>query len=325
MELSGNYDYQKIPGLVLPKMVEHEQINAAIDKYIDLLPGLTERLEYNLWNKRYSYLTDNIEQILALLKDVCAKWLESDGGMILRVIKQTKHPPGTITTFISDLHSLSIQMQKAQLFNNEKPAERAVHMIEFHANIVNKLSVILRNIDSFKPEKAKWMIEDIQEHSPDELTNLLELVTAREYNDAKLLARQIKDKHTKAITQLGTNTSKKVLAVDDSPEILSFISNILKDHYRIFCVANGKTALKVMEAQNPDLFILDIDMPEMDGYELAGIIRADAGHVQTPIIFLTGNSTREHVLKAIQAGANDFLVKPATREVLLTMTGKYLS
>jgi len=113
--------------------------------------------------------------------------------------------------------------------------------------------------------------------------------------------------------------------VDDSPEILSFISNILKDHYRIFCVANGKTALKVMEAQNPDLFILDIDMPEMDGYELAGIIRADAGHALTPLIFLTGNSTREHVLKAIQAGANDFLVKPATREVLLTMIGKYVS
>ena len=90
-------------------------------------------------------------------------------------------------------------------------------------------------------------------------------------------------------------------------------------------MANGKTALKVMEAQNPDLFILDIDMPEIDGYELAGIIRANAGHAKTPIVFLTGKSTREHVLKAIQAGANDFLVKPATREVLLMMTGKYLS
>jgi two-component system sensor histidine kinase/response regulator len=65
-------------------------------------------------------------------------------------------------------------------------------------------------------------------------------------------------------------------------------------------------------------------MPEMDGFELARKIRANSKYKQTPIIFLTGNSSRDRIIKAIDIGADDFLVKPTYNETLLIKARKYL-
>jgi diguanylate cyclase (GGDEF)-like protein len=66
-------------------------------------------------------------------------------------------------------------------------------------------------------------------------------------------------------------------------------------------------------------------MPEMNGFELAGIIRGNPEFVNTPIIFLTGNSSRESVVKAMEAGGNEFIVKPTSHENLLTKAGKFFN
>jgi DNA-binding response OmpR family regulator len=89
-------------------------------------------------------------------------------------------------------------------------------------------------------------------------------------------------------------------------------------------VPSGKAALKVLETQKPDLFILDIDMPEIDGFELAKTIRSKTDFKQTPLIFLTGNSSRERITMAMSIGCDDFIVKPTTYEYLLTKAGKFL-
>jgi CheY-like chemotaxis protein len=85
----------------------------------------------------------------------------------------------------------------------------------------------------------------------------------------------------------------------------------LKKHYQVIAVPSGKAALAVIITQKPNLFILDIDMPDMDGYELARRIRSNSNFTNTPLIFLTGNSSREHITKAMEVGCNDFIVKPA--------------
>jgi len=108
------------------------------------------------------------------------------------------------------------------------------------------------------------------------------------------------------------------------PESLSFISNVLKNHFKVFRVTNGKTALKVFNMQKIDLVILDIDMPDMNGYELADLIRRSPDCAQTPIIFISGNTTREHVMKAKQAGACDYIIKPASYDTLLSSVLKHL-
>jgi CheY-like chemotaxis protein len=66
-------------------------------------------------------------------------------------------------------------------------------------------------------------------------------------------------------------------------------------------------------------------MPEMDGYMLAKIIRDNPEHANTPILFLTGNATREHVTRAIEAGCKDFIIKPAKPEVLLAKVNKFIN
>jgi CheY-like chemotaxis protein len=90
---------------------------------------------------------------------------------------------------------------------------------------------------------------------------------------------------------------KTVLAVDDA----AFFLNILKKYvsgtgHKLICVNSGDAALKYLVAHDPDLFILDIEMPEMNGYELAQKIRNEGK--KAPIIFLTGNAKREDVVKA---------------------------
>jgi putative two-component system response regulator len=108
--------------------------------------------------------------------------------------------------------------------------------------------------------------------------------------------------------------SKIIMAVDDRPEILTFVKNALKDKYKLIAVRSGDAALRALNAQKPNIFLLDIDMPEMSGLELAAEIRKKPEYATTPLIFLTGNSQKENVAAAMKLKCNDFIVKPTTNE-----------
>ena len=116
---------------------------------------------------------------------------------------------------------------------------------------------------------------------------------------------------------------KHILAVDDAPFFLTTLKNCMKNTpYKLTCVTSGAAALRFLENQEPDLFILDIEMPEMNGYELAEMIKQ--GGMKAPVIFLAGNATKQNVLKAIEVGGTDFIVKPLDRGILLNTLEKYL-
>ena len=114
-----------------------------------------------------------------------------------------------------------------------------------------------------------------------------------------------------------------ILAVDDVSFFLNTLETLLSSYpYKLTCVTSGYAALSYLEKHCPALFLLDIEMPEMNGFELAKKIR-EAGH-DSPIIFLTGHSSRKNVLKAIEAGATDFLMKPVNQEQVAAKIEKYL-
>jgi len=116
---------------------------------------------------------------------------------------------------------------------------------------------------------------------------------------------------------------KSILAVDDNAFFLDTLKAALHDsNYKLTCVNSGISALRFLQKHTPDLFILDIEMPEMDGYELARKIRAYGK--KAPIFFLTGNATQEYVVRAIKAGAADFIVKPITKTHVVERIGKFL-
>jgi len=117
---------------------------------------------------------------------------------------------------------------------------------------------------------------------------------------------------------------KTILAVDDTAMALTLLKNCLRGTpCNLVCVNSGEDALEYLKSNDPDLFILDIEMPEMDGYKLATKIR-ETGH-EAPIIFLTNYSSKEHVMKALQAGASDFIVKPIYKANIDEKIHRYLS
>ena len=102
----------------------------------------------------------------------------------------------------------------------------------------------------------------------------------------------------------------RVLAVDDSPVMLNTITSILNENYKVYGMAKPLLVEKFLSQITPDLFLLDYEMPELNGFELIPIIRNFEEHKDTPIIFLTSMGTTEFVSSAASLGACDFIVKP---------------
>lgn len=115
-----------------------------------------------------------------------------------------------------------------------------------------------------------------------------------------------------------------ILAVDDKPELLTAVVSMLEERFKVIAVTSGKAAIKVIEKYTPELFLLDIEMPQMNGYELAKIIRKDKRFQSSPIIFLTGKGTRDDVIAAIKNGGNDYIIKPVDKELLVSKMKQYL-
>jgi len=322
--------YHRIPGLWVENTVKHEEIVSAINKFIDTVPQLTETIEetFLIFDTQEVLFIDAMNSMLKLLRNVYANGLESDAQRIMDCLSDKSKLPlvgKMLKPFITDVLSLSVRMQKAQ--NAGGNASVFVSQIEVDADMARNIQTICNLMDDDDYKKARGMIEMLAERDAEESSyfKIMNLISAKKFADAKKAANELKEKYINSVDSLaGSNMSKKILAVDDMPEILSFVNSALKNHYKIVAVTSAKTALNVMKSQKPDLFLLDIDMPEMDGFELIRIIRSTAEFKKTPVVFLTGNSSRDHVTAAMLEGCNDFIVKPTTYEYLRTIVGKYM-
>ena len=102
-----------------------------------------------------------------------------------------------------------------------------------------------------------------------------------------------------------------ILIVDDVPANISVLSGILKDKYKIKVATGGEKALEIAHSDDkPSLILLDIMMPEMDGYEVCRRLKSDVDTRDIPVIFLTGMDTTLDEAKGLMLGANDFIFKP---------------
>jgi two-component system, sensor histidine kinase and response regulator len=115
----------------------------------------------------------------------------------------------------------------------------------------------------------------------------------------------------------GQNTAN-ILIVDDIPANLKVLGDILKNEgFRVRPVPSGKLALQVIEKEKPDLILLDIMMPEMDGYEVCRHIKANHQFSEIPIIFISALNETGDVVKALKAGGVDYVTKPFQAEEVL--------
>jgi DNA-binding response OmpR family regulator len=117
--------------------------------------------------------------------------------------------------------------------------------------------------------------------------------------------------------QVPDNTMKKfrVLVVDDEQRILNFLCSKLKiSGYEVFTAANGVEALEQMQAQEPDLIVLDVLMPKMDGFETLQKLRTFSS---VPVIILSAKGTNADKVKGLELGADDYLAKPFSPDELI--------
>ena len=110
----------------------------------------------------------------------------------------------------------------------------------------------------------------------------------------------------------------KVLVVDDQPANVKLLEQLLTmSGYRVATASSGPEALAKLSAENPDIVLLDVVMPQMSGYEVCRAIRANPGTELLPIVMVTALDPAEERLKGIESGADDFLAKPINQAELL--------
>ncbi|MFZ7113194.1 MAG: response regulator [Desulfatiglandales bacterium] len=118
---------------------------------------------------------------------------------------------------------------------------------------------------------------------------------------------------------------KHILIVDDDEMVLMAIEELLKpEGYRIDAVSRGTEALKKLDDDKYDLVMLDVIMPEMDGFELCRRIREKEGLKEIPVVFLSAKSRDEDRVQGLDAGANLFLSKPISPDKLLAIVSDTL-
>ena len=116
-----------------------------------------------------------------------------------------------------------------------------------------------------------------------------------------------------------------VLVVDDIPDNLTLANSLLKNRYKVKLANNGEMALSMAKIDPPDLVLLDVNMPGLNGYETCAALKADANLNRIPVIFLTGMGEVEDEEKGFALGAVDYIVKPLTPSLLLARVQTHLT
>jgi two-component system phosphate regulon response regulator PhoB len=112
-------------------------------------------------------------------------------------------------------------------------------------------------------------------------------------------------------------SKESVLVVDDEEDILELVQfNLDREGYKVSCVATGEEALEFLKSQTPDLIVLDLMLPGVDGLELTQFLKSDPKKKNSPIVMLTAKGEEADVVTGLELGADDYVTKPFSPRVL---------
>lgn len=118
----------------------------------------------------------------------------------------------------------------------------------------------------------------------------------------------------------------KILYVEDNPQNMRLVRKILKHAgYTVLEAEDGTQGIQVATTEAPDLILMDVNLPDMDGLEVTRILKTEHGMQDVPIIALTANAMVGDREKALEAGCDGYLPKPISKADLLEMVGQYFS
>ena len=120
-------------------------------------------------------------------------------------------------------------------------------------------------------------------------------------------------------------TKPTILVVDDTPDNLDLMGDLLMNDYKVKIANSGKKALEIVQTgQSPDLILLDIMMPEMDGYEVCSVLKSDEKTKNIPVIFLTAKTNSIDEQKGFEIGAVDYITKPISPVIVMARVKTHL-
>ena len=120
-------------------------------------------------------------------------------------------------------------------------------------------------------------------------------------------------------------TEKKIMLVDDSPGHISLLGGILESEYDLLVANNGMKALELVKTELPDLILLDVIMPGLDGYEVCRQLKAGQTTKDIPVIFSTASTAPDEIAKGLAVGAAYYLTKPIDTKILKAVVKSILA
>ena len=119
--------------------------------------------------------------------------------------------------------------------------------------------------------------------------------------------------------------TKRILSIEDDPSFSRYLSYMLtKEGYEVLTATNGLTGLRKAQEEDPNLILLDVMLPGLDGFEVCHRLRAEPKTAQIPVLMLSAKGQDSDKVTGLRVGANEFLSKPIDREVLLAKIKEYL-
>lgn len=297
----------------------------SIDTEFDIMAEKFESFRAVVLKMHVKTMTDELEKLIANLKSgdiieakahfckLAAQLEDLYNKIILTIIY--KSPDGKV--FKIDEPPLKT-----------KAAESARKSTEKLPLDVSTLKHIITLVNDFQLVEAQSEVERIRmtfyggmvERYLDDLTSSLKKFDISASNESiKNILGAISSKSAAA------KEKAKILAVDDNIGVLNTLKAMLKEKYDVFTIPDPKVVFRFLLAHEVDCILLDIEMPDMDGYEVISEIRKMIKHAQTPVIFLTANTAREYIEKALKYGANDFIAKPVDLNTLLKKIEKQIN
>ena len=146
--------------------------------------------------------------------------------------------------------------------------------------------------------------------------NLLDGTSATVHTD---IAQRMSVQGKAASDEKAEKDTKRILIVDDEEGIVKLVKMYLEHHrYEVITASDGQEGLEKAKTGKPDLIVLDLMLPKMDGYKVCGLLKKDARYTKTPVILFTARAQEKDVKLGQEVGADAYLIKPFEPEVLLS-------
>lgn len=193
--------------------------------------------------------------------------------------------------------------------------------VEFHRGCADEVKAKLEKLSGTPPDPQPDPKEEWRKELDRELEKLL--IIKKLLNASLPAAAEKKELPPESP---GPNGAKRILVVDDDPTTVKIISHFLqKENYQVSTSLSGVEGLKKAFQEVPDLILLDVMMPDLNGFQFLSIYRKVEENARTPVVILSSLSEEAEMLKGLEIGAVDYITKPFSPQVLMAKIKKNLN